>query len=96
MPTEGDPLLSNLSPYSYSSARFGDDPASQIPVREARRRAVLAINRARITARYPRHSHRGLVLREEWEEREEMSPFVLPCQNYSTVLPPPPDLARRR
>ena len=36
------------------------------------------MNRARIAARYPRHSH-CLVLREEWEEREEVSPFVCAC-----------------
>jgi hypothetical protein len=83
VPAEGNPLLSNLPPCS-SSARFGDDPALQIPVRGARRRAVLtvddptAINRARIPARYPRHSHCLVLL----EEREEVSPFVCPCQKY--------------
>jgi hypothetical protein len=85
---EEDPLLSNLQPCS-SSARFGDDPALQIPVRGARRRVVLtvddptAINLARIAARYLRHSHSHcLVLREEWKEREAVSPFVCPCQKY--------------
>jgi hypothetical protein len=54
VPAEGDPLLSNLPPCSCScfSARFGDDPAPQIPIRGARHWAGLivddptAINRA--------------------------------------------------
>jgi hypothetical protein len=86
VPAEGDPLLSNLPPCS-SSARFGDNPVPQIPVRGALRRVALTaddlttINRARIAARYARHSH-CLVLREEREEREKVSPFVCPCQKY--------------
>jgi hypothetical protein len=86
VPAEGDRLLSNL-PCSCSSARIGDDPASQIPVRGARHLAVLtvddptAINRVRIAARDPRHPH-CLVLREEREEREEGSTFVCPFQEY--------------
>ena len=88
VPAEEEPLLSNLQPCS-SSARFGDDPALQIPVRGARRRAILtvddptAISLARIAARYPGHSHsHSLVLGEERKEREEVSPFVCPYQKY--------------
>jgi len=44
VPAEGDPLLSNLPPCSCSSAHLGDDAASQIPVRGARRRAVLTVD----------------------------------------------------
>jgi hypothetical protein len=51
VPAEGERLLSNLPPCSCSSARFEDDPASQIPVRGARHLTILttddpmAINR---------------------------------------------------
>ena len=81
VPAERDPLLSNLTPCSCSSARFEEDPAPQMPVRGARRRAVLTVddppatNRARIAVHHPRHSH-GLVL------QGEVSPFVCPCQKY--------------
>ena len=98
---EEDPLPPNLPPYSCSSTRFGDDPASQIPVRGAQRRADMTaddpteIGRARIAARDPCHSH-CLVLREERKDREEVSPFVCSCQEVLPPLPSRPDFTRPR